>query len=82
MGLNPFGNVVVLVKKKLEDSGFIIRGDYDFILVKVTHKKQAYGKLKMSDKFKDYYRIGVLKSNMHTAVFRRLIVLVSSSLRK
>ena len=36
-GLNPFGNVVVLLKKELEDS--------DFILVQGTHKKRAYGKL-------------------------------------
>ena len=38
-GLNPFGNVVVLAMKELEGTGFIVRGDYDFILVKGTHKK-------------------------------------------
>ena len=67
-GLNPFGNVVVLAMEELEDSGFIVLGDYDFILVKGTHKKRAYGKLKVSDKAKDYYRVGVLKSGMQTAV--------------
>ena len=30
-GLNPFGNVVVLAMKELEDSGFIVQGDHDFI---------------------------------------------------
>ena len=39
--------------EELEDSGFILRGDYDFILVKGTHKKRAHGKLKVSDKAKD-----------------------------
>jgi len=33
--------------KELEDSGFIALGDYDFILVKGTHKKRAHGKLKV-----------------------------------
>ena len=64
-GLNPLGNVVVLALEKLEDSGFIVQGDHDFILVKGTHKKRAHGKLKVSDKAKDYYRVGVLKSGMH-----------------
>jgi len=49
-GLNPFGNVVILAMKELEDNGFIALGDYDFILVKGTHKKRAYGKLKVSGK--------------------------------
>ncbi len=71
-GLNPFGNVVVLPLKELEDSGFIVRGDHDFILVKGTHKKRAHGKLKVSDKAKDYYRVGVLKSGMHTAVLKEI----------
>ena len=57
-GLNPFGNVVFLAMEELEDSDFIVRGSYDFILVKGTHKKRAYGKLKVSDKAKDYYRVG------------------------
>ena len=54
--------------KELEDSGFIALGDYDFVLVKETHKKRAHGQLKVSDKVKDYYRVGILKSSMHTAV--------------
>ena len=61
LGLNPFGNVVVLAMEELEDTGFIVRGDHDFILVKGTHKKRAHGKLKVSDKAKDYYRVGMLK---------------------
>ena len=70
--LNPFVNVVVLAMEKLEDSGFIVQGGHDFILVKGTHKKRAYGKLKVSDKAKDYYRVGVLKSGMHTAVLKEI----------
>ena len=69
--LNP-GNVIVLAMKELEDSGFIARGDYDFILVKGTHKKRVHGKLKVSNKAKDYYRVGVLKSGMHTAVLKEI----------
>jgi len=42
------------------------------ILVKGTHKKRAHGKLKVSDKAKDYYRVGVLKSGMHTAVLKEI----------
>ena len=49
-GLKPFGKVVILVLKELEDSDFIVQGDYDFILVKRTYKKRAHGKLKVSDK--------------------------------
>ena len=71
-GLNPFGNIIVLAMKELENSGFIAQGDHDFILVKGTHKKRAYGKLKVSDKAKDYYRVGVLKSGMHTAVLEEI----------
>ena len=56
--------------EELEDSGFIARGDHDFILVKVTHKKRAHGKLKVSDRAKGYYRVEVLKSGMHTAVLK------------
>ena len=67
-GLNPFGNVVVLAMEELEDSDFIVQGDHDFILILRTHKKQAHGKLKVSNKAKDYYRVGILKSGMHTAV--------------
>ena len=70
--LIPFGNVVVLALEELEDSGFIALGDYDFILVKGTHQKRAHGKLKVSDKAKDYYRVGVLKSGMHTAVLKEI----------
>ena len=71
-GLNPYDNVIVLAIEELEDSGFIVQGDHDFILVKGTHKKRAHGKLKVSDKAKDYYRVGVLKSGMHTAVLKEI----------
>ena len=71
-GLNPYGNVVTLSIKELEDQGFIALGDYDFILIKGTHQKRAHGKLKVSDKAKDYYRVGVLKSGMHTAVLKEI----------
>ena len=71
-GLDPFGNVNVLAMNELEDSGFIVQGDHDFILIKGTHKKRAHGKLKVSDKAKDYYRVGVLKSDMHTAVLKEI----------
>ena len=67
-GLNPFASMIILAMKELEDSGFIALGDYDFVLVKETHKKRAHGQLKVSDKVKDYYRVGILKSSMHTAV--------------
>ena len=56
--------------KELEDSGFVVRGDHDFILVKGTHKKRAHGKLKVSEKAKDYYRVGVLKTGTHAAVLK------------
>ena len=72
MGLNPFGNLVVLAMEELEDSDFIEQGNHDFILVKGTHKKRAHGKLKVSDKAKDYYRVGVLKSGIHTAVLKEI----------
>ena len=72
LGLNPFGDMVALAMKELEDSGFIVLGDYDFILVKGTHKKRAHGKLKVSDEAKDYYRVGILKSDMHTAVLKEI----------
>ena len=71
-GLNPFGKVIILAIKELEDSGFIVRGDHNFILIKGTHTKRAHGKLKVSDKAKDYYRVGVLKSGMHTAVLKEI----------
>ena len=45
-GLNPFGNVVVLAMKELEDQGFIALGDHDFILVKGTQKKTSAWKAK------------------------------------
>ena len=64
--------MIILAMEELEDSGFIALGDYDFILVKGTHKKRAHGKLKVSDKAKDYYRVGVLKSGMHTAVLKEI----------
>ena len=81
-GLNPFGNVVILTMKELEDSGFIARGDYDFILIKGTHQKRAHGKLKVSEKAKDYYRVGVLKSGMHTAVLKEINSIVSVFLKR
>ena len=71
-GLNPFGNLVVLAMEELEDSYFIVGGDHDFILIKGTHKKRAHGKLKVSDKATDYYRVGVLKSGMHTAALKEI----------
>ena len=71
-GLNPFGDVVIVALKELEDQGFIALGDHDFILIKGTHQKRAHGKLKVSDKTKDYYRVGVLKSGMHTAVLKEI----------
>ena len=58
--------------KELKDSGFIALGDYDFILVKGTHKNLVHGKLKISNETKDYYRVGVLKSGMHTAVLKEI----------
>ena len=70
--LNPFGSMIFLAMKELEDSSFIVQGDHDFILVKGTHKKRAHGKLKVSDKAKDYYRVGVLKSGMHAAVLKEI----------
>ena len=71
-GLNTFGNIVVLAMKELEDSGFIVRGDHNFILIKGTHTKRAHGKLKVSDKAKDYYRVGVFKSGMQTVVLKEI----------
>jgi hypothetical protein len=71
-GLNPFGNVVVLAMKELEDSGFIALGNYDFILVKGTHKKRVHAKHKVSDTDKDYYRVWMLKSDIHTAVLKEI----------
>ena len=54
LGLNPFGSMVILASKELKDIDFIALGDHDFILVKGTHKKRAHGKLKVSNKAKDY----------------------------
>ena len=64
--------MVILAMEELENSSFIIQGDHDFILVKGTHKKRAHGKLKVSDKAKDYYRVGVLKSGIYTAVLKEI----------
>ena len=36
------------------------------------NKKRAHGKLKVSNKAKDYYRVGILKSGMHTAVLKEI----------
>jgi len=41
-GLNPFGNVVVLAMGELENQGFIVQGDHDFILVKGTRKASVW----------------------------------------
>ena len=71
-GINPFGNVIVIARKELEDSSFIVQGDHDFILILRTHKKQAHGKLKVSNKAKDYYRVRVLKSGIHAAVLKEI----------
>ena len=51
---------------------FIARGDHDFIIVIGTHKKWAHGKLKVSDKAKDYYRVGVLKSDLNKTVLKKI----------
>ena len=64
--------MIILAMEELEDSGFIVLGDHDFILIKGTHKKRAHGKLKVSNKAKDYYRVGVFKSGMHTAVLKEI----------
>ena len=37
---------------------------------KATHPKRAHGKLKVSYKTKDYYRVGVLKTGTHAAVLK------------
>ena len=57
--LNPFGNMNILAREELEDSDFIALADQDFILVRGMHKKREHGKLKVSDKVRDYYRVGV-----------------------
>ena len=64
--------MVVLAIEDLEGSDFIARGDYDLILVKGTHQKRAHGKLKVNDKAKNYYRVGMLKFDMHTAVLKEI----------
>ena len=64
--------MIILAMEELEDSGFIVQGDHDFILILGTHKKQAHGKLKVSNKAKDYYRVRVLKSGMHAAVLKEI----------
>ena len=72
LGLNPFGSIIILAMNEIEDSGFIVLGDYNFILVKGTHQKRAHGKQKVSDKAKDYYRVGVFKSGMQTVVLKEI----------
>ena len=71
-GLNSYGNVVILAMEELEESSFIVQGEHDFIRVKETYKKRSHGNLKVSDKAKDYYRVGVLKSGMHAAVLKEI----------
>ena len=81
LGLNPFGSVVVFAIEELEDSGFIALGNHDFILIKGTHQKRAHGKQKVSDKAKDYYRVGVFKSGMQTVVLKEINGTVIVSLK-
>ena len=71
-GINPYGSMIILATEELEDTGFIVQGDHDFILIKGKHKKRAHGKLKVSDKAKDYYRVGLLKPGMRTAVLKEI----------
>ena len=73
--------MIILVMKELEDSGFIAQGGYDFILIKGTHQKRAHGKQKVSDKAKDYYRVGVFKSGMQTVVLKEINGTVIVSLK-
>jgi len=42
LGLNPFGDMVALAMKELEDSGFIVQGDYDYTLQRNTPKASAW----------------------------------------
>ena len=58
--------------KELEDSWLSHKQIITLSYVKGTHKKRAHGQLKVSDKAKDYYRVGVFKSGMHTAVLKEI----------
>ena len=80
-GLNPFGSIIILAMNELEDSDFIVLGDYNFILVKGTHKKRSHEKLKVNDKAKDYYRVVVFKSGMQTVVLKEINGTVIVSLK-
>ena len=62
----------ILAREELEDSDFIALADQDFILVREMHKKREHGKLKVSYKVRDYYRVGVLRYGMHTAVLKEI----------
>ena len=73
--------MIILAMKELGDTGFIVRGDHDFILIKGTHQKRAHGKQKISDKAKDYYRVGVFKSGMQTVVLKEINGTVIVSLK-
>ncbi len=71
-GVHPFGDIISFALRELEDGGFIVQGDDDFILVKGTNKKRAYGKVTLADKSKDYCRVGIFTSGMHTAVLKEI----------
>ena len=43
---------------------------------------RARGKLKVSDKAKDYYRVGVLKYGMHAAVLKETNITCEVSLKR
>jgi hypothetical protein len=73
--------MIILAMKELGDTGFIVRGDHDFILIKGTHQKRAHGKQKVSDKTKDYYRVGVFKPGMQTVVLKEINGTVIVSLK-
>ena len=45
-GLNPFGNVVILAMKGLEDNGFFVLGDFTLFQPK-EFTKSKHGKLKV-----------------------------------
>ena len=73
--------MIILAMKELGDTGFIVRGDHDFILIKGTHQKRAHGKQKVSNKAKHYYRVGVFKSGMQTVVLKEINGTVIVSLK-
>ena len=70
--LNPLGSMIILALKELENSGFFKHGIYEFTLSKGSYKRRVHCKLKISDKTKNYYRVGVLKSGVHSAVLKEI----------